>query len=96
VIARWLSLKRGVCLAALERSSSGDFGYETGGALGAGGDQLVGSPMSLHGDLSCVAYFFSRWPPKAERVDLRPSFSETEKKPATLRLVTALLGLGLK
>jgi len=59
-------------------------------------DQLVGSPMSLHGDLSCVAYFFSRWPPKAERVDLRPSFSETEKKPATLRLVTALLGLGLK
>ena len=29
----------GVCLAALERSSSGDFGYETGGALGAGGGQ---------------------------------------------------------
>ena len=28
-----------VCLAALERSSSGDFGYETGGALGAGGGQ---------------------------------------------------------
>jgi len=25
------------CLAPLERSSSGDFGYETGGALGAGG-----------------------------------------------------------
>ena len=32
-------LKRCVCLAALERSSSGDFGYETGGALGAGGGQ---------------------------------------------------------
>ena len=27
----------GTCLAPLERSSSGDFGYETGGALGAGG-----------------------------------------------------------
>jgi len=28
---------QGTCLAPLERSSSGDFGYETGGALGAGG-----------------------------------------------------------
>jgi len=39
---------------------------------------------------------FSRgWPPKVERVDHpNPPFSETEKKPATLRLVTALLGLG--
>jgi len=31
------ALKRRTCLAPLERSSSGDFGYETGGALGAGG-----------------------------------------------------------
>jgi len=55
-------------------------------------DQLVGSPMSLHGDLSCVAYFFSRWPPKAERVDLRPSFSETEKKPATFAPSDSVVG----
>src|ERR1700693_5767819 len=57
--------------------------------------KLVGSPMSLHGDLSCVAYFFSRWRPKVERVDPPKTLvPETEKKPATLRLVTALLGLG--
>src|SRR6202011_3985185 len=28
-----------LCLARLERSCAGDFGYETGGALGAGGGQ---------------------------------------------------------
>ena len=48
-------------------------------------------------DVPCfAAYFFSRWPPKVERVDHpKPPVSETERKPATLRLVTALLGLGL-
>ena len=28
-----------MCLAPLERSGTGDFGYETGGALGAGGGE---------------------------------------------------------
>jgi hypothetical protein len=50
-----------VCLALLERSSAGDFGYEAGGALGAGGGQrsedLPGSRAFLGfvttGDLAC-------------------------------------------
>jgi hypothetical protein len=49
-------------------------------------NQLVGSPISLHGDLSCVAYFLSRWRPKVERVDYQKTpVSETEKKPVTFR-----------
>jgi hypothetical protein len=50
-----------VFLGRLERSSSGDFGYEAGGALGAGGGQrsedLPGSRAFLGfvttGDLAC-------------------------------------------
>jgi hypothetical protein len=52
---------RDLGLARLERSSSGDFGYEAGGALGAGGGQrskdLPGSRAFLGfvttGDLAC-------------------------------------------
>ena len=33
------------------------------------GSSSLSDPVSLHGDLSSVAYFFSRWRPKVERVD---------------------------
>jgi hypothetical protein len=52
-----------VCLAPLERSSPGDFGYKTGGALGAGGGErnehlpgaraFFGFVFVTTGDLAC-------------------------------------------
>jgi hypothetical protein len=50
--------------------------------------------MSLHGDLSCVACFFSRWRPKVERVDHPKTPFLRQRRASYFALVTALLGLG--
>ena len=59
-------------------------------------NQIVDFPIALHDDLTCVAYFFSRWRPKSSASNYpKIPVSETEKMLVTLRLVTALLRLGL-